>query len=77
MAQENSIPDQTLVPQPLLRRNILEAVDEASADEGDGGLNDAVRGEQEYVRQRLREELKREPTDEEIDEWLREHTESY
>jgi DNA-directed RNA polymerase specialized sigma subunit len=29
------------------------------------------------VRQRLREELQREPTDEEVDQWLRRHTEGY
>jgi hypothetical protein len=50
---------------------------ELGNDESDAGLNDAARGEQEYVRQRLREELKREPTEEEMDEWLREHTEGY
>ena len=48
---------------------------------GGGGeetsLEDVARDEREYVRGRLRAELKREPTDEEIDEWLREHTEGY
>ena len=48
---------------------------------GSGGeetsLEDVARDEREYVRGRLREELRREPTDEEIDEWLREHTEGY
>jgi hypothetical protein len=51
--------------------------EEAGAFDGDAGLDDAARDEQEYVRGRLREELKREPTEEEIDEWLREHTEGY
>lgn len=36
----------------------------------------AAEGEQ-FVRERLQEELGREPTDEEVSEWLREHTESY
>ena len=40
-------------------------------------LEDAARSEREYVRQRLREELQREPTEEELDEWLRRHTEGY
>jgi hypothetical protein len=40
-------------------------------------LDDAAQSEREYVRQRLREELKREPTDSELDEWLRQHTEGY
>lgn len=47
-------------------------------DEGQGGpLDDAARGEREYVRRRLREELQREPTESELDEWLRQHTEGY
>lgn len=49
----------------------------AEADEGSTGLDDAARSEREYVRSRLREELQHEPTEEEIDEWLREHTEGY
>ncbi|HEX8138555.1 MAG TPA: hypothetical protein VF544_13390 [Pyrinomonadaceae bacterium] len=36
-----------------------------------------ARGEREYVRERLREELGREPAQEELDEWLRRHTEGY
>jgi hypothetical protein len=52
---------------------------DSSGDAGDGEvpLEDAARSEREYVRQRLREELGREPTDEELDEWLRQHTEGY
>ncbi len=51
-------------------------------DAGNGGgedssLEDVARDEREYVRERLRAELNRDPTDEEIDEWLREHTEGY
>lgn len=46
-------------------------------DDAAAGLDDAARGEQEYVRRRLREELGREPSEEEMDEWLREHTEGY
>ena len=48
----------------------------AEDDRGEG-LEEVVRDEQEYLRQRLRDELKREPTDEEMDEWLRRHTEGY
>lgn len=49
------------------------------ADERTDGdtLDDAARDEKDYARERLRDELGREPTDAEIDEWLREHTESY
>jgi hypothetical protein len=44
---------------------------------GGEGLGDAIRAEQEFVRQRLRAELGREPTAEEMSEWLREQTEGY
>ena len=47
-----------------------------SGGEGDT-LDDAARDSKDYARQRLRDELGREPADEEIDEWLRDHTESY
>lgn len=40
-------------------------------------LEEAAEDEQEYLRQRLRDELKREPTAEEMNEWLRQHTEGY
>jgi hypothetical protein len=46
-------------------------------DDADAPLDDAARSERDYVRQRLREELKREPTENELDEWLRQHTEGY
>jgi hypothetical protein len=41
------------------------------------GLNDVVQTEQKFIRQKLSAELGREPTEEELNEWLREHTESY
>jgi hypothetical protein len=40
-------------------------------------LEDTVRAEEQYLHQRLREQLGRDPTQEELDEWLREHTESF
>lgn len=46
-------------------------------DRDETPLDDAARSEREYVRQRLREELKREPSEVELDEWLRQHTEGY
>jgi hypothetical protein len=46
-------------------------------DDADTPLDDAAQDEREYVRGRLREELKREPTESELDEWLRQHTEGY
>ena len=47
--------------------------------EGDGGetLADAARDEREVAASRLREELGRDPGEEEVDEWLRRHTEGY
>ena len=56
------------------------ASSEEAAEPDEGGaapLDDAARGEREYVRRRLREELQREPTENELDEWLRQHTEGY
>lgn len=46
-------------------------------DAEDHELEDAARDEREYLRQRLSEELGREPTQGELDEWLRQHTEGY
>lgn len=43
----------------------------------DDSLDETAQAERDYVRVRLREELKREPTDEELDEWLRQQTEGY
>ena len=47
------------------------------AAEGDGKLEDIAQTEHVYLHERLREELGREPTEEELDEWLRQHTEGY
>ena len=46
-------------------------------DDAESTLDDAARSERDYVRERLRDELKREPTESELDEWLRRHTEGY
>ena len=40
-------------------------------------LEDVAKIEHEYLHQRLRDDLGREPTEEELDEWLRQHTEGY
>lgn len=40
-------------------------------------LEGVAQTEHEYLHQRLRDELGREPTEEELDEWLRQHTEGY
>ena len=52
-------------------------INDADIGGGDDSLEDLVRDEREYVRERLRAELNRDPSDEEIDDWLREHTEGY
>lgn len=44
---------------------------------GEGTLEDAARREREYLRERLRNEMGREPSEEELSEWLRRHTEGY
>jgi len=54
----------------------------ASPGDGDGesakdSLEDAARDERDYARERLRENLGRDPTEEEVNEWLREQTEGY
>ena len=64
-------------------RNIASTLFDASPEEApapdddETPLDDAAQSEREYVRERLREELKREPTEVELDEWLRQHTEGY
>ena len=50
---------------------------EAPANESEEKLDDVARTEHEYLHQRLRDELGREPTEAELDEWLRQHTEGY
>jgi hypothetical protein len=49
---------------------------EKSLDES-AELEDVAESEHGYLHARLREELGREPTEEELDEWLRQHTEGY
>jgi hypothetical protein len=55
----------------------LAAPEEPAGPESGNTLEDAARDERDYVRQRLRRELDRDPTDEEINDWLRKHTEGY
>ncbi len=59
---------------------IMTIEDEENKAEGtdsDAKLEDVAQTEHEYLHQRLRDELGREPTEEELDEWLRQHTEGY
>jgi hypothetical protein len=55
----------------------------AAAEEPTGALAsdetliEAASAEHDYVRERLRAELGREPTPDELNDWLRQHTEGY
>ena len=51
--------------------------DETEEVEPGSGLEDAAETEHKYLHERLRAELGREPSEEELDEWLRQHTEGY
>ena len=44
---------------------------------GSNKLEDVAQTEHAYLHQRLREDLGREPTEAELDDWLRQHTEGY
>lgn len=48
-----------------------------SNDNEESTLAEVAEEEREFVREQLRSELGREPSEEELNEWLREHTESY
>ena len=50
---------------------------EPDNSESENELARAAQEEREFVRQRLAKDLGHEPTEEELNEWLREHTESY
>jgi hypothetical protein len=58
-------------PMSLLPDERQQPIDDA------GELEEAAAGEREYLREKLRQDLGRDPTEEELDEWLREHTEGY
>ncbi|HVF27799.1 MAG TPA: hypothetical protein VM943_06145 [Pyrinomonadaceae bacterium] len=73
-------PDGVMTILEILRgENMLtEASEEPpDGDDSNNSLEDAARDEHEYLRERLRDELKREPSEEEMNEWLRQHTEGY
>ena len=46
-------------------------------EDGSSKLEDVAQTEHAYLHQRLREDLGREPTEKELDDWLRQHTEGY
>lgn len=47
------------------------------SEEGANDLTEVAREGVEFVRETLKQNLGREPTEDEVNEWLREHTESY
>ncbi|MDX6693352.1 MAG: hypothetical protein QOF02_955 [Blastocatellia bacterium] len=55
----------------------LMAEENPKPEDADAGLEDAARAERDYARERVREELQREPTEQELDDWLRQQTEGY
>lgn len=58
-------------------RSSSSSEDETPTEDADNSLGEAAETERNYVRRRLRDELGREPSEEEVDEWLRRHTEGY
>lgn len=55
-----------------------EDIDAPRAPEGaDDSLEDAAEHELNDLRERLRDELGREPSEDELSDWLRRHTEGY
>jgi hypothetical protein len=54
-----------------------EQLKDAVGSGDDGKLEEVAESEHEYLHKRLREDLGREPTEAELDEWLRQHTEGY
>lgn len=60
--------------------NVMNLKDESkeTAEPANGSeLNEIAEAEHEYLHQRLRDDLGREPTEPELEEWLRQHTEGY
>jgi len=56
---------------------VLDEDKDAEVSENNDKLADVAETEHEYLHQRLREDLGREPTEAELSEWLRQHTEGY
>jgi len=51
--------------------------DDSPSVEPQNDLASIASDERDFVRETLRAELGRDPSEEELNEWLREHTESY
>lgn len=77
MLQERRPNSSSMTDQELILIQPLASAGAAEPEDTGAPLDEAGRAEREYVRGRLRAELRREPTEQEVDEWLREHTEGY
>jgi DNA-directed RNA polymerase specialized sigma subunit len=53
------------------------AREEETGARGDDSLQDLAREQRDLARERLTQELGREPAEDEIDDWLRRQTEGY
>jgi hypothetical protein len=68
----------SLTTAEVLVMTIEDEENKVSEETGsNAALEDVAQTEHEYLHQRLRDDLGREPTEEELDEWLRQHTEGY
>jgi hypothetical protein len=64
-------------PEPPHADADTSSVETGAGGGGDDSLQDLAREQLELARERLTRELGREPTEDEIDDWLRRQTEGY
>jgi hypothetical protein len=76
LVQAEDVPARLLRTTDVVFQTSVDPEDDAP-QEGDASLEEAAEDERDYVRRRLRDELGREPSEDELDEWLRRHTEGY
>jgi hypothetical protein len=57
--------------------NLKDESEERGEPSSSTELNAIAQAEHEYLHQRLRDDLGREPTEQELEDWLRQHTEGY
>jgi hypothetical protein len=69
--------DKRLVDTPEPPHADADTNNEETDAVGDDSLQDLAREQPELARERLTRELGREPTEDEIDDWLRRQTEGY
>ncbi len=66
-----------IAPPKKVLPSLLKALSDDGDKDVDAGLEETFKKERDYLRGRLRDELRREPTEAELDEWLQQHTEGY